>query len=175
MEIWKPIPGFEDYYEASNLGRIRSKERMYIGRWGTPRHLSTHVLKTNNTHNGYLQVKFSIDGVKYQPLVHRLVASTFIANPLNLPQVNHKDGDATNNNAENLEWCTASQNAIHRCHVLKHCSGKPRRKVLCKENKKIYESSHHAARELEINQGGIFNVCNGKQKSTRGLHFKFVD
>lgn len=73
-EIWKPIPGFEGYYEASNLGRIRSVERIVRGRWGFSRRHS-QILKQNNVHHGYRQVRFSIDGIKSQPLVY--IAETF--------------------------------------------------------------------------------------------------
>lgn len=71
-EIWKAIPGYEGIYEASSEGRIRSVDRISKGRWGYATRKS-HVLRQNDVHNGYMQVKFSIDGIKSQPLVHRLV------------------------------------------------------------------------------------------------------
>lgn len=171
-EVWRPIPGYESYYEASSQGRIRSVPRLAKGRWG---HYQTrrHTLKPNNVRHGYLQVKFSINGVKEQPLVHRLVAKTFIPNPLELPQVNHKDGNPSNNVVSNLEWCTDSENSLHRCRVLKREVGRPKKKVMCLETGKIYESSHHAAHDLNISQGGIFMVCQGKGLTAGGLHFQF--
>lgn len=171
-EIWKPIPGYEGYYEASNCGRIRNVPRLINGRWG-PYQLQQHVLKTLNVHDGYLQVKFCIDNHKEQKLVHRLVAETFIPNPQGLPQVNHKDGNPSNNEISNLEWCTASENSLHRCRVLKREVGRPKKKVMCLETGKIYESSHHAARDLHLSQGGIFMVCQGKGMTAGGPHFKF--
>ena len=172
-EMWKSIPGYEGYYEASSLGRIRGVDRTVRGRWGA--YISRgHILKTNNVHNGYLQVKFSIDGEKTQPLVHRLVAMTFIPNPGNLPQVNHKDGNPANNDMTNLEWCTASENSLHRCRVLKKKVGRPERKVRCIDTGIVYDSSHHAAKALNINQGNIFSVCQGKWNTAGGLRFEFV-
>jgi hypothetical protein len=172
-EIWKPIPGFEKYYEASSHGRIRSIERIAIGRWGHA-HRKSHILKPNDVHNGYLQVKFSIDGNKFQPLVHRLIAETFIPNPNKLPQVNHKDGNPKNNFIENLEWCTAAENSQHRSRVLKKWVGHPKKPIRCLDTEVIYESSHHASRALRISQGGIFSACQGKQQSAGGLRFEFI-
>lgn len=171
-EAWKPIPGYEGYYEASTLGNIRNVPRIVNGRWG-PYRLRQHILKTNDVRHGYLQVKFSIDNHKEQPLVHRLVAKTFIPNPQGLPQINHKDGNPSNNAVSNLEWCTASENSLHRCRVLHREVGRPKKKVMCLETGKIYESSHHAARDLKLSQGGIFMVCQGKGLTAGGLHFKF--
>lgn len=173
-EIWKPIPGYEGYYEASNLGRIRSVERIVRGRWGFSRRHS-QILKQNNVHHGYRQVRFSIDGIKSQPLVHRLIAMTFISNPQNLPQVNHKDGNTENNCPENLEWCTAAYNSQHRSRVLKKWVGHSKKKVICLDTGIVYESSHHASRDLGISQGGIFSVCQGRCKKANGLRFAFVD
>jgi len=172
-EEWRSIPGYEGYYEASTAGRIRSVDRMQTGRWGEVFHPS-HILTPNDVHNGYQQVKFSIEGEKSQPLVHRLIAMTFLPNPDNLPQVNHKDGNPGNNNVSNLEWCTASENSLHRCRELKKRVGRPYRRVRCIDTGKVYESSHHAARELNISQGNIFSVCQGHWSTAGGKRFEFV-
>ncbi|MCM1530431.1 MAG: NUMOD4 motif-containing HNH endonuclease [Alistipes sp.] len=174
QEIWKPIPGYEGYYEASSYGRVRSIERVAKGRRGFA-HIKSHILKPNNVHDGYKQVKFSINGIKAQPLLHRLIAITFVPNPLCLPQVNHIDGNKENNHADNLEWCTAAYNSQHRSRVLKKWVGHPKKKVMCINTGIIYESSHHASRELNISQGGIFSVCQGKGKTAGGLKFVFTD
>lgn len=172
-EIWKPIPGYEGFYEASAYGRIRSVERIAIGRWGH-NHRKSHVLSPNDVHDGYQQVKFSIDGEKSQQLVHRLVAAAFIPNPNNLPQVNHKDGNHRNNSVENLEWCTASENSRHRSRILDKWVGRPKKPVKCIDTGTIYESSHHAGRALQISAGNIFAVCQGKYQTAGGLHFEFA-
>lgn len=174
VEIWKPIPGYEGYYEASSCGRIRSVERECDGRWGK-RIVKQHILKQNMLHDGYKQVKFCIDRMKSQPLVHRLIAQTCIPNPQNLPQVNHKDGNTENNCPDNLEWCTAAFNSQHRSRVLKKWVGHPKKKVLCLDTGVVYESSHHASRDLGISQGGIFSVCQGRCQKAKGLRFAFVD
>lgn len=172
-ERWKPIPGYEGIYEASTLGRIRSVSRYINGRWGMTFRKS-HILSPNDVHDGYQQVKFSINGVKSQPLLHRLVAETFIPNPMNLPQVNHKDGNKSNNRVENLEWCTASENSLHRNRILHRETGRPKRGVICLETGIKYDSSHHASRGMGISQGNIFSVCQGKYQTAGGYHFEFV-
>ena len=98
-EIFKDVKGYEGYYEVSNLGRVRSTS--YKG---------TRILKPS-LKSRYKIVVFCINQIKVHKLVHRLVAEAFIPNPDNLPQVNHKDEDKTNNCVENLEWCDVKYNS----------------------------------------------------------------
>lgn len=97
-EYWKEIPGFEKY-EASTDGRIRNKK-------------TKRIRKQQKIKNGYMQVSlYAGQTTALKPLyVHRLVAITFIDNPNNYPEVNHKDGDITNNGIDNLEWCDRGHN-----------------------------------------------------------------
>ena len=99
MEIWKDIVGFNGY-EVSNLGRVRSFHKG--GRILSPGLVS-----------GYLQVNLYCGGKRNQMYVHRLVAETFIPNPESKSEVNHIDGNKSNNRVENLEWATPSENAQH--------------------------------------------------------------
>lgn len=98
-EIWKPIEGFEEY-KVSSLGRICLKEGV-VAR-GRPHKTS-----------GYVHASFKSGSNLVSPLVHRVVAQTFIPNPLNKPIVNHKNGNRSDNRVENLEWATASENTKH--------------------------------------------------------------
>lgn len=113
-EIWVPIPGYEDLYQASNLGRIRSvdcvREYFAFGKQ-VQRYHKGRILKQKLDGRGfYLQVSLCKNGKNIICLVHRLVASAFIENPNNYPEVNHKDENKRNNAAQNLEWCTHEYN-----------------------------------------------------------------
>ena len=110
-EIWKVIR--EGYYEVSNLGNVRSIDRYVDNFAGTKSFRKGLVLSFTVTPKGYLAVNFRIENQKENPVVHRLVAIAFLENPLNLPQVNHIDGDKWNNEVTNLEWCTGSGNMYH--------------------------------------------------------------
>lgn len=114
LEVWKPVKGYEGYYEVSNLGRVRSLDRYidHINRWGTvQRRLQKgQIMSPSVTHDNYQSVALSKNNTSRDMSVHRLVATAFIPNPDNLPQVNHKDENPSNNCADNLEWCTAIYN-----------------------------------------------------------------
>lgn len=109
-EIWKPIKGYEGYYEVSNLGLVRSVDRVIIYSNGAKHTYKGHVLALNYTSGGYKHVHLSINQHRKTPLVHRLVAEAFVPNPEGKKEVNHKDEDKTNNRADNLEWCDGKYN-----------------------------------------------------------------
>lgn len=113
-EIWKPVVGFEGYYEVSNLGNVRSVDRIiYGGKWGQEKRKSV-LLKANlNRKLVYKYVILVKCGVRKTMKIHRLVAMAFIPNPENKRDVNHKDLDKTNNTVENLEWVTPTENRRH--------------------------------------------------------------
>ena len=119
MEIWHPCAGFETHYEVSNLGNVRSVERMVYHYCGGSKINHSTLLKSGKSKSGYLTVSFCIDGLKSNHSVHRLVARAFISNESNKPQVNHKDGNKHNNNVNNLEWVTRSENGLHAYRILK--------------------------------------------------------
>lgn len=111
-EIWKDIEGYEGLYQISNLGRVKSLEREAWN--GQAYHiLKCRILKQRLISTGYLMTTMSKNGKAITPLVHRLVAETFIPNPENKPTVNHINGNKTDNRLENLEWCTYSENEQH--------------------------------------------------------------
>lgn len=106
IEIWKPIPQFEGYYEISNLGRVK--------RLKTKNCLSDRILKHGNT-TRYSRVVLSKNAVHTQLSVHIMVAKLFIPNPNNLPIVCHKDDNGFNSRVDNLYWGTQKDN-IQECH-----------------------------------------------------------
>ena len=121
-ELWKPIPGYVGYYEASNLGNIRSVDRDVFTSNGRMLHLKSVALKPCEQYstlrgktyfNGY-QVSLQKNGRAKSWLVHKLVCKTWHPlMPINATQVNHKDGNRRNNIADNLEWVSAQENIVH--------------------------------------------------------------
>ena len=160
QEVWKPIQGFEDRYAVSSKGRVMN---LKTGR----------VLKNRIEPHGYAYVDLcNGNGSPKRITVHRLVATTFINNPNNLPQVNHIDEDKRNNDVTNLEWCTASQNNRHSNHQR---SCKINQYTLDGELINTWESSHEIERELGFNQSHIISCCKGKYKTAYRFKWEYAD
>ena len=112
-EVWKCIIGYEDLYEISNYGNVRSLDKCFLDKEGKVyRREGVHLKPARNKY-GYLQVSLSTSNKQSSHTIHTLVTRMFIDNPENKPTVNHKDGDKLNNHYSNLEWATKSEQAIH--------------------------------------------------------------
>jgi hypothetical protein len=98
QEVWQPVVGYEGRYEVSDTGQVKGPKG---------------ILKPCFHTNGYVRANLWKHGTSRWFKIHRLVATHFIPNPRQCPQVNHKDGNKINNLVSNLEWCTASENVIH--------------------------------------------------------------
>lgn len=152
-EMWKPVVGFKNYL-VSNLGRIKSLERTSVTGNDAKRTYLSRIMKCQ-TYQGYYRTQLIRDGKSVTVKVHRIVAQAFIPNPDNLPQVNHKDEDKSNNTVDNLEWCTAKYNV--------HYNGRQKR-IFEKQlkngtiDKRIEEMRQATIRKIKcINTGEIFN------------------
>jgi hypothetical protein len=198
MEIWKPIKDYDDLYEVSNKGRIKSLIDFKFGRI-IKREL---ILKNHTDIKGYLYCSLSKERKLKHHKVHRLVALNFIPNLENKPQVNHKDGNKKNNKIENLEWCTAKENVQHAFKTKLRIIQKGKNNPMCgrfgkDSNKSIsvimcdkrtnnelltFDSMACAARWLKNNtkykkatRSNISSCCKGIKKSIYGYKWKYKE
>lgn len=177
MEIWKPIKGFEGFYEVSNYGNVRSLNYHRENR--------TCILKQKKTRDGYLETTLFKNGKPQFVRTHRIVAGAFCENPQGKLEVNHIDGNKLNNRADNLEWVTSSENQKHAYKMgLQTISGGAllnRKKVKCIELDITAESLHEMQRILcakgltkSTRLNRLSTIMNNGQKTYLGLHFEFI-
>lgn len=163
----KDITGYDGEYKVSDDGEVYGK------RFKRP-------LKKHISPNGYYRVKLYKDSKPKMFQVHRIVATAFLENSQNKPQVNHKDGNKLNNKVSNLEWCTQSENLAHACkHGLIDTSKAwhANEKAVCQCDMdgniiKVWESMSKAARELNIQISSISFCCSGRIKSAGGYKWQ---
>lgn len=165
-EIWKDIEGYEGLYQVSNLGRVKSLNYKRSGKEG--------ILTPTPIYGGYMHINLYKNGKPKPYLIHRLVAQSFIPNPNNLPEVNHKDENKENNSVDNLEWCTSKYNANHGTRnkrVSENNKGKnPNiRKVICVTTGEIFDCIKDAEEKYGVANQNITACCRGRQKSA-GKH-----
>ena len=110
QEIWKPISNYDGLYEISNKGQIKSVGRYIKSNHNNVRFQEEKIRKLTVNNKGYVTVRLCKNGKYKTFLVHRLVAETFIPNPYEYNEVNHKDEDKTHNSVNNLEWCSHDYN-----------------------------------------------------------------
>lgn len=163
-EEWRDIAGYEGIYQVSNLGRVKS---LYKG-MGKERYL-----KPIDNGKGYLHVYLSLNGAKRPFIIHRLVATTFIPNPNEFSDVNHKDEDKSNNKVSNLEWVSHIYNCNYGTRNDRIYNLYPRRKCLCIEIQIEYESLSLASKATNVDLTGIWRCCQGRNKSAGGYHWKY--
>ena len=116
-EIWKDVPGYEGIYIVSNLGNLKSLDRYITRNDGITYLKRGKIIQPVENKDGYLQCKLCRDGECHTTRVHRIVANAFIANPNNLPEINHKDCNRKNNHVDNLEWTTHLENVQYSTNL----------------------------------------------------------
>lgn len=192
LEVWKPIVGYEGWYEVSSLGRVRSVSHTIVcnNRYEIF-HKGKILRQQANVRWRYLSVYLSKNGERKRYVVHRLVAMAFLPNPNNLPEVNHKDENRQNNSVGNLEWCD-------RVYNTRYGTGDERRRATARNNKlgkcypkrisqytldgryiASYGSSEEAARAIGFprNGGNIRTCARGEKgiKQSLGYIWKYTD
>lgn len=178
MEKWIDLNNdFGEGYEISSLGQVRSKD--FKDSWNRLR--KGRILKHSLDKRGYPRVRLSINYLKESFRIHRLVAQAFIPNPLNLPQINHKDGIKTNNTIVNLEWCDNNYNQKHAIDNGLKIIKKGKEATSFKSSILVYDLQNNLIDELFGNEDmknkgydfrNVSAVVLGKRKTYKKLIFK---
>lgn len=179
-EIWKDIEGYENLYQISNMGRVRSL------RYGKPK-----ILKNSFNKGGYCKVGLIKNSVYKNFYVHRLVAIHFIPNPDNKPHIDHINCVRSDNRVENLKWCTNKENHNNPLTLVHH--SKVNSKSNCENYKKavlkpviqlsvngkaikMYPSCSEAARQTNTNHNYIRQTISGRYELAKGFRWlKYED
>lgn len=179
-ERWLPVAGFEGYYEVSDQGRVRSVDRVVTFKDGVTKRATRGKLLTLSAWNGagnYLSVPLCKGGKTKKYGVHRLVATAFIPNPDNLPEVNHKDENKNNNRVENLEWCDRQYNNTYGTAKMRAAITQGKPVLQLDENGEIinaWPTAGMAAAFTKATQGGIDGCCRGENKTSGGYGWRWA-
>lgn len=141
-------------YEDGSIWNHRSNGRRRFG---------------NTTDKGYKVILIREGKREHTVFVHRLVAMAFVPNSENKPQINHKNGNKSDNRPQNLEWCTNDENQFHRVHILKHIRRTP---IVCVETQQSYNSILEASVATNINRANIYGCLKGVRKTAGGYRWK---
>lgn len=191
-EVWNDVVGFEGLYKVSNLGSVKSLDRILqtiganqFGSYPMTKLIKGKVLSPAINQDGYYQVVLYKSGKKYNKLVHQLVAEAFIPNPQNKPTVNHIDGIKTRNIVNNLEWATEKEQQWHSISILGHkhiISQKCRdcrkydtqQKKVERSDGMVFNSIKEASNGNESLRKHISDVCKGRRRFAGGYSWKYV-
>lgn len=197
MELWEPIKGMEGHYEVSNLGRVKSLKRTKR-QWNGYKYIEYEIpekIRKPTLTNGYYTINLTINGVKRRELIHRLVAQAFIKNDdVNKVEVDHKNGRRLDNRANNLRWVTKEDNIRYMNNrrkdkllrefetkygkndiTHKTSSNNDLTKIIHLETGKLYNSSRHAGKELNLSDANIRRSCKTNGRSAvKGNHFRYT-
>lgn len=165
QEIWKDVKGYEDYYQVSNNGNVKSLR-------------NGKILIPSITIHGYKRITLCKNGKKENKVIHRLVAEAFLDNPKNLICVNHKDENKLNNCVENLEWCDRKYNTNYGTCIERRSKNKQRPVNQYDLNMifiKRYESIKEASNGNYSLYTHIGECCKGKHFSIGGYIWRYAN
>lgn len=175
-EIWKDIKGYEGLYQISNLGNVKSLEKIINDKKNRKYIKKERIMKPMINNSGYYELILKKEGKSKHYRVHRLVADAFIKNPKNFPIINHKDHNKLNNKFDNLEWCTQKYNVNYDFD----------RKTFPKKVKikqydlnmnyiKTFNSMKEIETEYEVSRTTIRFCCLGRNKTCKGFIWRYAD
>lgn len=197
---WRDILGYEGYLQVSDTGQIRSVERYVNHRDGSLMLIKPKIIKSFPDPKGYLKVRTSVNNKKTCIKVHRAVAEAFIPNPEHKPQVDHIDGDKTNNNVSNLRWVSNRENydfsvkngirsnsfaaleksqkdPVLRRHAGLAAKSKCQKKTYCFDKNgnliETYDSAKEAAKAYGGVPSGVSACCRGEMPTYKGVVFRY--
>jgi hypothetical protein len=180
MEIWKDVIGYEELYQVSNYGRVKSLAKVKSANTGY--FITKEIILKAGIDCGYKKVVLTKDGMRSTKKVHRLVASAFLGDEPNLC-VNHIDFNRSNNNLNNLEWVSILENVRHsrinnrfpkmmmsdiHKQILRDVNSK---KVICTKTNKIYNSATEASNELGIKRSTLIHYLIGSRNNKTTLKY----
>ena len=183
VEVWRPVKGFEGFYEVSDQGRVRSLDRVVRGANAMSDsyqiNLKGRILNKGTALNGYQFVVLSKEGKHKHATVHRLVAEAFIPNPDNLPEINHKDENKANNVVSNLEWCDRSYNVNYGTGINRRapkCFKRLEQMTMDGQHVAYYESVAELVRQSngKYKANNIYMAARGDNESSYGYRWRYV-
>lgn len=189
-EIWVDVPDYEQFYQVSNFGRIRSKTRIARNKNGN-RIIQGKLLKPGLNSRGYSRLNVKTNAIHKHFFIHRLVANIFVPNPQNKPHVNHLDSNPLNNHYKNLEWVSHLGNMHHainkgrfdnhfkRLTALFKESNERRQKAVIGINKQTgvivsFQSIQEAGRNFNNRAGDICRCCKGEKREVEGYVWEYA-
>lgn len=185
--VWKTIPGFK--YQVSNTGLVKSLPREWNQKYSTGK-IGHHITKERilskkyKSNKGYPVCFLYNNGKSHREYIHRLVAKAFIPNPSKFPQVNHKNGDKTDNRVSNLEWCDNNYNQNHAKELGLRKGINQGEKAPCSKlktadiykirlAKKMGIRTKDLAEKFEVNRHTIVNITKGR--TWKHLSFRIIN
>lgn len=169
-EIWKDIKDYEGLYQVSNLGNVRSLDRIITFKNGTKQFFKGKILKQKLDKNGYLRVTLTKNNHLSLKQVHRLVGIAFIPNPENKPTINHKKGIKTDNRVSQLEWATYQEQTQH---AIKTGLINFKTRIYINQNEKAIEKTRKPIKQYDLN-GNFISKYIGVNEAQRITHINNI-